>query len=593
MGQFFKMVGATIVGLLLWSLLFVIFAIIGIAGIASSESNVKIEENSILRIRLNGMMAERNESSALSFLAGEGATVSLEQVLTAINKASKNENIKGIYIEGGALSASPAMLQEIRQALARFKKESKKWIVSYADSYTQGCYYVCSVADELYLNPSGMLDWHGLGGEITFYADVLKKVGVKMQVFKVGTFKSAVEPYIGTEMSEPNREQVRSYLTSIWQVMLKDVAESRKISTNRLNALADTLTTFLPTATLVKEKMVTELFYKDQVRDRLKTKTERDEKEGLRFVSPSKMARAEEDIEKREDCIVVYYAHGDIVDDMTSSITGANGACIAPEPMNRELETLRNDEQVKAVVIRVNSGGGSAFASEQIWHEIERLKAKKPVVISMGGMAGSGGYYISCGASRILAEPTTLTGSIGIFGLIPDASELMTEKIGLHYDGIQTNRYGNFGTMSRGMNEEESRMMQNYIERGYDLFTRRVAEGRNISQDSVKVIAEGRVWTGEQALKIGLVDQLGDLQDAIREAAKLAKISDYNLYSLPEEKSFWSQLFGGEEEEDGKDLMEMQLKALLGELYEPFVTLRNLRSANPVQARLPYLLRIE
>lgn len=590
MKDFFKIVGATLVGLLVWTMLMFVFAMIGLAGIVASEGNVRVDEGSILRIKLAGELTERSENNPIAFLTGGETGVSLEDMLAAIERAADDENVVGIYLEGGALSGSPAMLQEVRQALVRFKG-SQKFIVAYGDTYTQGSYYVCSVADEVLLNPIGMLDWHGLSAEIMFYSEVMKKLGVKMQVYKVGTFKSAVEPYINTEMSEPNREQVTSYLTSIWNTMVKDVAASRKIGEDKLNALADSMLVFSDPSVVLKAKMVDKLCYKDEVRDLLKKKVGIEDDGRLKFISAGKLAKAPKNLDKKEDCIAVYYAFGGIVDDTTDGITGGALGSIVPEPMNRELDKLMRDKSIKAVVIRVNSGGGSAYASEQIWRQIALLKAEKPVVISMGGMAASGGYYISCVASRIVAEPTTLTGSIGIFGMIPDVSELVTEKIGLRYDMVKTNEHGDFGTMSRAMNADEARIMQAYVERGYDLFTNRVAQGRGISQDSVKAIAEGRVWTGEQALKLGLVDELGDLQTAIKAAAKLAKTTDYCVDQYPAPKS-WMESLMASDSELTPDYMEGQLRSLLGEYYDVFVQLRNVKQMNPVQAALPYQLRI-
>lgn len=586
MKQFFKMVGATLVGMILFSVVMFLFCAIGLAGIVASEGGGSVDEGSILRIKLSGELTERKESSLMSLIGGEDNGLALDQILRAIDKAQRNDNVKGIYLEGGALEASPAMLQELRQALVRFR-ESKKWVMAYADTYTQGCYYVCSAADEMMLNPEGMIDWHGLCSQPIFYTDVLKKLGVKMQVFKVGSFKSAVEPFINTEMSEPNREQVTSYLSSIWQQMVSDVAASRKMKKERLETLADSLTIFKPAKTLKDEKMVDRVCYRDEVRAALKKKAGLEDDDQLTFVSTAQMASAADNLEKKSDCIAVFYAYGEIADDLSSDLTSGNTGSIVPEPVNRELDKLMTDDDIKAVVIRVNSGGGSAYASEQIWRQISLLKQKKPVVISMGGMAASGGYYISAGASRIVAEPTTLTGSIGIFGMIPDMSELLTEKVGLHYDVVKTNAHGDFGAQSRPFTEEEGRIMQAYVERGYDLFTRRVAEGRGISQDSVKAIAEGRVWTGEQAKKLGLVDELGDLQAAIKAAAKLAKTESYAVATYPEQKSQWESLFGNEK---GPDYMEGKLRSMLGEYYDVFSFAKNIRQAHPLQARMPYKL---
>ena len=376
--------------------------------------------------------------------------------------------MKGIYLEGGILSATPAELQELRQGLVEFKK-SGKWIVSYADQYTRGAYYLCSTADKVYMNPQGLLDWSGMASQPIFFKGLLEKVGVKMQVFKVGTYKSAVEPYICDQMSDANREQVTSFLGSIWGNMLKDVAKSRKMTAESLNALADSLTPLSEPKNFVKAKLIDKLCYKSEVKEELKKRMELEDDDNLTFATLSDVANSEDLNEKVNEEIAVYYAYGEIVDDRANGFDQEHA--ITAKEMTMDLQKLAQDDDVKAVVIRVNSPGGSAYASEQIWHEVEMLKAKKPVVVSMGGMAASGGYYISCGANKIYAEPTTLTGSIGIFGMIPDASELLTQKLGLSFDVVKTNALSDFGSMGRPFNETECRLMQAYINRGYDLFT--------------------------------------------------------------------------------------------------------------------------
>lgn len=593
MKDFMKMVGATIVGMLLFSIVLTIISIIGLAGVVAKEGTFTVKENSILRINLNGELTERDDQDALSALmaGGQSDAMALDLLLTAIDKAAKQEDVKGIYLEGGNISGTPAMLQELRQALVEFKK-SGKFIVAYGDSYSQGSYYLCSVADELLINPSGTLDWHGMASQQVFFTETMAKLGVKMQVFKVGSFKSAVEPFINTEMSEPNREQVTSYLSSIWNGWVKDVAASRKLSAEQLNQMADTMTAFMLPVQLLKEKMADKICYRDEVKDLLKEKVGLEDDDRLEFVHYKNMANAVMDIQKHSDRIAIYYAYGDIVDDNSSSnpLMSSGTGIIAPDPVNTTLNSLMNDEDVKAVVIRVNSGGGSAYASEQIWHQIQLLKEKKPVVISMGGMAASGGYYISCGANKIFAEPSTLTGSIGIFGMFPDASELLTDKAGLHFDVVKTNKYADFGNNSRPINEDEGKKLQAYINHGYDLFTSRVAEGRGISQDSVKVIGEGRVWTGEQAKKIGLVDELGNLQDAIKAAAKLAKTSEYNIATYPEPKGMFDNLMSSDDE---SDFMDAKLQQFMGSYFTPFRMIKQLGNWNPIQARLPYEIVIK
>lgn len=584
MKDFMKYTFATIVGLFLFAIIATIMSIISLAGmIASDNMGAHVEENSILRIKLNGEISERAMvDNPLSLISGEELQgYGLDELLSAIEKAKNNENVKGIYIEGGIITAAPAMLQEVRQALLDFKK-SGKFIVAYGDTYSQGSYYLCSTADKIMVNPQGGIDWHGLASQPIFFKDVLAKVGVKMQVFKVGTYKSAVEPFTNTEMSDANREQVTSYLTSVWNNMLKEVGASRNIKEAQLNALADSLPVMRPSNFLVNNHLADTLCYINDVKDYLKTLVEAGEDDDLKFVGVSAMASAETLTDKHDDEIAVYYAYGDIVSDQLPSLNAE--ACINAKKVTKDLQALRKSEDIKAVVIRINSGGGSAYASEQIWHEIELLKAEKPVVISMGGMAASGGYYIASGANKIYAEPTTLTGSIGIFGMIPDASELLTQKIGIKFDVVKTNAMSDFGTMARPFNTDESRLMQAYIERGYETFTGRVAIGRKMAIDDVKAIAEGRVWTGEQALKIGLVDKLGNLDDAIKAAAKLAKCEGYNVGRYPSPAPWYATILN----KQGNDYLESQMRNTLGEYYTTFTTIQNIGKREAIQMRIPY-----
>ena len=588
MKSFIKYTLATVVGLFLTMALFSIIAIVSMAGMIATEGmGAPIKEKSILRINLSGELTEREESDPLAMLMGEGTSnVSLEDALLALEKAAKNKNIEGVYIEAWALAATPGMAQELRQALVEFKK-SGKWVIAYGDTYGKTAYYLSSVADSVLLNPEGSVDFSGMASQIMFYKEAMEKLGVKMQVFKVGTYKSAVEPFICTEMSAANREQVTSYLTSIWTNMLKDVAESRGMEVSRLNSLADSLTMVSSAETSLNCGVVDKLCYMDEVRDILREKCGlKDKDDELVFASVADVAKSEELGDKVDDQVAVYYAYGEIV--QTQSTGLAQSTQIVGEKMIKDLKNLREDDDVKAVVIRVNSPGGSAFASEQIWREVCLLKEKKPVVISMGGMAASGGYYISCAANRIFAEPTTLTGSIGIFGMIPDMSELMTEKIGLKFDVVKTNEMADMGSMGRPFNAAESAQMQKMVERGYDLFTKRVADGRGMSQDSVKLIAEGRVWTGEQGLKIGLVDELGNLDDAVAHAAKLAEVEKYRAVAYPAPANPFEQLIGDKK----SGYLNSQLRDILGEGYKAFSLMQGIKDKDAVQARIPYEISI-
>lgn len=601
MKDFLKYVFATVVGLGLAMLLMFVIFFVSIIGMAAGEgATATVKKGSVLRINLNGVLEERADnqdplSLAMAGLMGEDATtLGLDQLLDAVAEAAKNDKVEGIYMEVGSGfgGGTPAMLQELRQALLKYK-ESGKWIFAYGDVYSEGAYYLTSLADKIVVNPKGVVDWHGMASVPMFLTDVLAKAGVKMQVFKVGTFKSAVEPYINTEMSEPNRQQVTAYLTSIWNQYKDEIGKSRNLTAEQLDVLADTLTAIQPTELLVESGLVDTLAYIDGFKDMLRNKLGLKEKKPINFVSPADLvAAADKDSEKNR--IAVYYAFGDIVDQASSNPITGGGASIETMPTIRELQKLRKDEDVKAVVIRVNSGGGSAFASEQIWHEVELLKAEKPVVVSMGGLAASGGYYISCGANKILAEPSTLTGSIGIFGMFPDATELVTEKLGLHFDVVKTNKYADFGAptvmgaLGRHFTADESALMQASIERGYDLFISRVAEGRGISKDSVDAIGQGRVWTGEQAIKLGLVDQLGNLNDAIAEAAKLAKLDKYSADSYPAPADFMQNFLNEKKE----SYFDAHLKASLGEFYPMLGTMQwmmqNRRIDQCIYARVPF-----
>ncbi len=585
---------ATVVGLLLFSIIATIISIVSIAGMVASEGvATTVEKNSILRIPLRGSLVERSEDGSLPFdpttilMGGETENISLEEALTALEKAAENKNVVGIYLEAGAFGGTPAMVEELHDALVKFKKESGKWIMAYGDTYSKSAYYLSSVADTIMLNPQGGVDWSGMASQLYFLKDMLEKVGVKMQVFKVGTYKSAVEPFICSEMSEANREQVTSFLTGIWNNMQKDVAESRGISQETLNTIADSQTPLAEAQQTIDNKLVDKLCYISEVKAMLKEKAGVDEDDDLHFTTLKDVAGTETVKKKIKEEVAVYYAYGDIVDEAGNGMS--QGHQITGKGMTDDLQKLREDDNVKAVVIRVNSGGGSAYASEQIWHEVMLLKEKKPVVVSMGGMAASGGYYISCAANKIIAEPTTLTGSIGIFGMFPDPSELITQKIGVKFDGVKTNALSDFGAMGRPFNETESALLQSYIEKGYDLFTGRVADGRGMAQDSVKAIAEGRVWTGEQALSIGLVDQLGNLEDAIKVAAAEADIEKYSIGRYPAPEPWFANIMNKKK----NGYLDSQMRQMLGEYYTTFSLLRTLDKQNPIQARMPFYMTIQ
>lgn len=592
MKDFLKYVLATIVGIVAFLIVAGIFGVMSIVGIvASGQATKPVEDGSVLVLNLSGSISEQGQDDIMGKLTGNySPTNGLNEILAAVKKAKNNENVKGIYIEAGALGAGLATLQEIRLALVDFRK-SGKWIVAYGDSYSQGAYYLASVADKVYINPKGMLDWHGLGSQPMFYKDLLAKFGVKYQVVKVGTFKSATETYTEDHMSDANRLQTSLYINGAWKNICEAVAKSRGISVNSLNKYADEYTAFQSAELLKKRKMVDELMYADNVKTTIKKMLKLDDDDIIPQISVSDMLNVKGDKEKGDE-IAIYYAYGDVVQSSEQSMITGGGHCIASSTVCRDLEDLMNDDDVKAVVIRVNSGGGDAYASEQIWHQVSKLKAKKPVVVSMGDYAASGAYYLSAPASWIMAQPNTLTGSIGIFAVIPDLSGLITQKLGVKFDEVKTNRNSTFGnTMARPFNAEETAMMQAYVDRGYLLFRKRVADGRRLPVENVEKIAQGRVWIGTDALKIKLVDQLGGLDDAVKKAAQLAKIKDYYTSEYPAPMSWTEQLFG--DITSNGNYLDEQLRLTLGDLYEPFCMMRTLNKQNALQARLPYIMNIK
>ena len=590
MKQFLKYVLATVTGIVLLLVVVGILGAISLVGLAAkSAGNTQVEENSVYTLKLSGIMAERTASNPLAELTGQVSdNLGLDQLLTAIRKAKENEDIKGIYIEAGAFSSdTPASAHAIREALLDFKK-SGKWIIAYGDSYTQTTYYISSAADKVYLNPEGMVDWHGLGGESYYIKDLLAKFGVKFQAVKVGKYKSAVEMMTADQMSDYDREQTEAYLNGIWKVMLNDVSKSRKVSVDSLNAYADQMITFAEQKELVNKKMVDKLLYTDEVKGEIKKLLKIDEKDEINQLTTSEMMDVKS--KKQEgDEVAVYYAYGEIVDSETGSMTEREHNIVA-NTVCKDLEKLMKDDDVKAVVLRVNSPGGSAYASEQIWRAVTNLKAKKPVVVSMGGYAASGGYYISCNANYIYTEPTTLTGSIGIFGMFPDVSQLLTQKLGVKFSEVKTNKHSAFGAMSRPLNAEETALLEQYIDRGYKLFRKRVADGRKLSVEQVEEIAQGRVWLGNDALPIKLVDAVGSLDDAVKKAAELAKLKEYRATSYPEEEDWLSDLFNSVTK---KSYLDEEMQAALGEYYEPLRFVKNLNSQSTIQARLPYIINIK
>ena len=591
MKDFIKYVGATITGIVMLSVIVGILGVISLVGLAASTaSTVQVKDGSVFTLVLKNNIDERGTDNPIGFLNGSDTTIDgLNDIISAIHKAKDNENIKGIYIQAdGMATDSPASLHAIREALLDFKK-SGKWIISYSDGYSQSEYYLCSVADQILLNPQGQIGWHGLAAEPVFYKDLLAKFGVKFELCKVGKYKSAPEQVTADGMSEANREQVTAYVTGIWKVMLKDVSASRKISTDSLNAYADRFMDLADAQELIKLRLIDKTMYADEVKNVIKKRLDIDTDTDIPQLSLGDMLNVE-DKKNRGDKVAVYYAYGDIVDEDNSNPMNPQ-TCIVGKDMCKDLEELADDDDVKAVVLRVNSPGGSAYASEQIWHAVTKLKAKKPVVVSMGGYAASGGYYISCAANYIYSDSTTITGSIGIFGMFLNYSELMKDKLGIKFDEVKTNKHANFGTRSRFFNAEEMAILDKYIGKGYELFRKRVADGRKMSVAQVEQIAQGRVWLGNDALKIHLVDGIGSLDDAVKKAAQLAKLDEYYASEYQTPSSWYETLLASASGNSGSYLDE-QMQATFGELYEPLRYIKQVENMSKIQARLPYFLTI-
>lgn len=592
MKDFIKNVLATMVGMFGFFIVMGVIGMMSIIGmIASGNAAQNVEKNSVFVLNLSGTISEQGSENPLSMFTGDNSLNSgLNDILSSIKKAKANDDIKGIYIEAGALMTNYATLQEIRNALADFRK-SGKWIVAYGDFYTQGAYYVASVANKVYINPKGIVDWHGIGAQTMFYKDFMAKFGVKWEVVKVGTFKSATETFTEEKMSDANRLQTKTFIDGTWRNVCNAVSKSRGISVDSLNSYADSYLALQATETLVKAKMVDGMMYGDQVKDAVKKMMKLEKDDDIQQLTLNDMLNVKDGkVEGSE--IAVYYAEGDIVQDPKAATMFGNNNYIASRKVCKDLEDLMNDDDVKAVVVRINSGGGDAYASEQMWHQMSELRKVKPVVVSMGDYAASGAYYMSAPASWIVAQPNTLTGSIGIFAVIPDLSGLVTTKLGVRFDEVKTNRNSTFGNlMARPFNAEEKAMLQASVNRGYSLFRQRVAEGRRLPVESVEKIAQGRVWLATDALNIKLVDQLGGIDDAVKKAAELAKLKDYYTSDYPAAAS-WMDAMLNSMSSSGTYLDE-QLRQTLGDFYQPFTMLRSIDKREAIQARIPYAISIK
>ena len=588
---------ATICGIVIFLMIAGFFLVISLVGMMASDSaSTKVKDNSVFVINLNGSINERAESASVYdeiLSMGDMSAMGLDDLIASIRKAKDNENIKGIYLEGGEASYdSPASAQQLRDALKDFKT-SGKWIVAYADFYYQTNYYVATVADNIYLNAEGTIDFKGLGGKGEYLKGLYDKLGIKYMVAKVGKYKSYVERNTLTGMSDYDREQREAYLTGIWNYWLKEMAESRKAKAEDLNQLAnDSIMMFANNTDYVKAKLIDKVMFPEEIKAEIKNRLKLEKDDEIPQLTLSDMLNVKSKKSDDGDKIAIYYAYGSIVDSETTNMIQGGGHCIVGKSTAEGLRKLADDDDVKAVVFRVNSGGGSAVASEQIRHALKLIKAKKPVVVSMGGVAASGGYWISSPANYIFAEPTTITCSIGIFGLIPNFSGLITDKLGVTFDGVTTNKYTDYEVdMILGKNPDDvMKHMQTYIDRGYQNFLDIVSEGRGMKPAEVDSIGQGRVWLASDALKIKLVDKLGSLDDAVKKAAELAKLEEYHTASYPSKTSWIDQLMSASNDNKGSYLdsrLQAEFKTLLGDLYEPMMEIRQtIKDGNTVQARM-------
>ncbi len=589
MKQFFKFMFASMLGFFLtWVIIFIFFIIIIFSAISSStKKEVKITENSVLQITLDSPIEEReskNPFENFDFASMKSNQANgLDQIIRCISQAAKDDYIKGIYLNVNDIAAAPATIEEIRNALIDFKK-SGKFIVSYSNNYSQSAYYLSSVADKIYMNNEGSIDLRGLSIQIMFFKGAFEKLDIEPQIIRHGKFKSAVEPFILDKMSEANREQLSTYIGSIWNHLTQKIADIRKISVQTINDAADNLLLDDPEIA-IKLKFIDGLMYKDEVYSELRKRLKISEENDIKFVSLSKYSKSSNSqiqYIRSQDKIAIIYAVGEINDG------DGDDKSIGGETTSSELRKARLDKNVKAVVLRVNSPGGSALASEIIWREVYLTNKVKPVVISMGDYAASGGYYIACAASAIVAEPTTLTGSIGVFGFIPSIKKLLNNKLGITIDQVNTNAHSDYMNIMRPLDNFEFNVIQKSIERVYATFIKHVADGRKISIEKVDSIGQGRIWSGIDAKRLGLVDEIGGIDEAIAIAAKKAKIDKYRIIYLPQQKEFFDKIM-----ENVQTSQSSILEKELGESYMFIQYLRSLKNMKGVQARLPFVLEMK
>lgn len=585
MKDFFKYLLATVTGIMITSILF-FFILIGlIIGIASSgEKEITINTPSALHLNINGEIIDRKVRDPFDDFQLPGSSnipksYGLNQLTAAIKKAKKDPYINSILIEPGIISSGFATLSELRKAIIDFK-ESGKPVIAYQGNMTQASYYLCSVADKVYINPQGILELKGLAAQVTFFKSTLEKLGIEVTVIKHGKYKAAVEPFIQEEMSPENREQTTAYINSLWKQYKSDIETSRSVSPYILDEFANKGMMLSKAELAVQMQLIDGVKYYDEVITELKTSINYPLNKKLKLIQPRKYVTEQLlDMDLQGDKIAVIYASGGI-DDFSSDGIKSN-------ELSKTIREARLDHKTKAIVLRINSPGGSAYGSDQIWREVKLTSQTKPIVVSMGNMAASGGYYIACAANAIIAEPTTITGSIGIFGLFPN-TEKLAQKIGLAYDEVKTNEFANFGRLSRPLSAQERSLLQAYIERGYDTFIERCADGRNTTKSAIDSIGQGRVWTGVMAKKIGLIDELGSLEDAIKLAAQKANITTYNITELPKAKTILEELFT----EVTDDIQNRIIRWQLGDAYNAYMQLQTVKNTSGIQARIPYQIEI-
>ena len=584
MKQFFKFMFASCLGS---ALMLIILFIVMLCMISSSGNNtVTVKPKTVLYMNLNYDIPERTTeddfTAALMGLDSNTDNSGLNDIIANIDYAKNDPNISGIFFELSSIGTSTANIEELRHHIVSFK-ESGKFVITYSETMAQNAYYLATAGDEIYLNPDGMLDIHGMASQIMFYKNLLDKLDIEIQIIRGpnNKFKSAVEPYFLDKMSDANREQMTKLLNSMWNQVVNDINVSRGISIERLNELADNLSLTFDAKVALEENFVDGLYYRDQIIARIKELAGIDNSKKINILTNAQYASARPAPKAKADKIAVIYANGQIIDGE------GNDNTIGSITLSKAIREARENKKVKAIVMRVNSPGGSALASEVIRREVELAKAEKPFIISMGSYAASGGYWISSEGDYIFADPTTLTGSIGVFGTFPNAKKFLNERVGLTFDVVKTNENADFGSITEPLTDYQKAMLQKYVGNTYNDFTSLVARTRGLRQSYVDSIGQGRVWTGADALELGLVDEMGGLDKAIEYAAQAAKLTDYSIKDYPKQESFIDLLMKGDVQEPYTNAL---MKKRLGDNYKYIETVENITKLDGVQALMPFMI---